>query len=90
MQTRFVTVQLLGSGYAAVMMWLNTEDIPGEVFWEPWQTGIGRYLTAEEAEREALDWAWGEDSAFIAASDAGLHMEKIATQYMEDNANTKG
>jgi len=55
-----MTVQLLGSGWAAVQMWLNKEDIPGEEFWEPWNTGFGRYATRDEALVEAEAWAKDE------------------------------
>lgn len=48
----FVTVTFGMRGYFAVLM---TWDEDG--FWGPWQTGIGSYRTADEAFREAQDWA---------------------------------
>lgn len=42
------------SGYFAVIMWWNDtgeHDLPG--FWEPWNTGVGRYATNAEAIKEA-------------------------------------
>lgn len=58
-----MTVQMLGSGWAAVDMWLNNEhtDIPDMDFWEPWQSGIGRYPTKNEALQEAIQWAESEE-----------------------------
>jgi hypothetical protein len=62
---KFMTVQKLGSGWAAVLMWLNNEDYPGETFFEPWETGIGRYATREEALLEAREWAYDETLALV-------------------------
>lgn len=59
METRYITVELLGSGYAAVCYGLNTVDLP-EPFWEPYDSGMQRYQTQEEAEEEAEDWAKSE------------------------------
>lgn len=50
-----ITVQLLGSGYAAVHM-VKVKDDHGE-YWDVQQTGIGRYKTRAEAEREARSWS---------------------------------
>ena len=55
----FVTTTHGMSGYFAVMMWYNTEDGP-EGFWEPWQSGIGRYKTKGPAIAEAKAWAESE------------------------------
>lgn len=49
------------SGYFAVMYWWNPEH---GGFWEPWQTGIGRYATREEAVEEGKAWAEAEDIEF--------------------------
>ena len=38
-------------------MWYNNQDYDDYGFWEPWQTGIGRYATREEAIVEAKQWA---------------------------------
>lgn len=43
------------SGHFAVMMHTHEEG-----FAEPWDTGIGRYATREEAVEEARGWAEGE------------------------------
>lgn len=53
------------SGYFAVMMWWNSEeaDIP-EGFWEPWDTGFGRYNTKLAAEIEAKSWAEAEEVSY--------------------------
>jgi hypothetical protein len=40
------------SGYFAVEMWINPND-GDEPFPEPWNTGIGRYVTEAEAYEEA-------------------------------------
>jgi hypothetical protein len=52
--SNYITVTQGGSGWFAVEMWYNNEDYG---FWEPWQTGIGRYATREEAVAEAQQWA---------------------------------
>ena len=51
------------SGYFAVMYWWNDEDDGG--FWEPLQTGLGRYATKEEAIVEAKYWAEAEELEYI-------------------------
>lgn len=53
-----ITVMLLGCGYAAVHIWWNWEDsADGWGFPEPWQTGMGRYATYNDAVGEAALWA---------------------------------
>ena len=52
----FITVTQGMSGWFAVHMWLNEEEDFGP-FWEPYDTGIGRYATREAAELEARQWA---------------------------------
>jgi hypothetical protein len=54
---KVLVVQHLGSGWAAVLMWRNNEDFPGDVFWEPWSTGMGRYEVQADAIDEAYIWA---------------------------------
>lgn len=54
----FITTTHAISGYFAVCIWWNT-DMDG--FWEPWNTGIGRYATKEEAVTEAKQWAKAEE-----------------------------
>lgn len=62
---RWVCVQLGGAGYMAVLMWVNREDIPGVAFPEPWDVGVGRYATPEQAEVEARLWAENEGVPFV-------------------------
>lgn len=56
----WIDVELLGSGYAAVMYWTNTEDDPEHPFVEPYATGHGRYKTYRSAWLEARSWAEAE------------------------------
>lgn len=56
MTKEFITVTEGMSGFFAVHMWLNEEEDFGS-FWEPYDTGIGRYSTRESAELEARQWA---------------------------------
>ena len=56
MTKEFITVTEGISGFFAVHMWLNEEEDFGP-FWEPYDTGMGRYATREEAMVEALAWA---------------------------------
>ena len=44
-----------GSAWFAVMVWWNPEG-----FWEPLETGLGRYATQEEAAVEGEEWAEDE------------------------------
>lgn len=50
-RSKFVTVSEGMSGHFAVIYWLNP-DMGG--FWEPYDTGIGRYPTEDEARVEAI------------------------------------
>ena len=59
----YITVTQGMSGYFAVMLWWNP-DMGG--FYEPWNTGVGRYPTREEAETEAKQWAEAEGVAYRA------------------------
>lgn len=52
----FISVTQGMSGHFAVLMWWNPEG-----FYEPWDTGFGRYSTREEAIREARSWAEAEE-----------------------------
>lgn len=54
---RYVTISSGSAGYYAVFVVDN----------EPWDTGIGRYATPEEAEAEARDWAEAEEVPFVIA-----------------------
>lgn len=68
----FITVIYLGSGWAAVEMWLNNENYNETYqeeecffFFEPYNTGIGRYATEEEAMKEANKWSESDDIRII-------------------------
>lgn len=56
MVKHFITTTEGMSGFFAVHMWLNEQEDFGS-FWEPYDTGMGRYATREEAVREAKWWA---------------------------------
>lgn len=59
----YVTVTQGMSGYFAVMLWWN----PGMGgFYEPWDTGAGRYDSPELAASEAKMWAESEGVEFRA------------------------
>jgi hypothetical protein len=57
----FITTTQGMSGWFAVCYWFNTKekDLP-DGFWEPWDTGFGRYSTEEKAIEEAQSWAESE------------------------------
>ena len=57
----YLTVQHLGSGWAAVEMWLNNEEPELGVFPEPWNTGFGRYARREQALAECLIWSEADE-----------------------------
>jgi hypothetical protein len=59
----YITVTEGMSGHFAVQVWWNP-DLGG--FWEPWDTGIGRYATQEEAITEAKDWARQDEMEYRA------------------------
>ena len=48
----FITTTQGMKAWFAVHVWWNPEG-----FWEPYDTGLGRYLTEEEAIVEARIWA---------------------------------
>jgi len=60
----FITTTHGMSGYFAVQMWWNGDAMATCGFWEPYQTGIGRYATKAEAENEARSWALSDDLQF--------------------------
>lgn len=62
---KYMTVTSGMSGHFAVMVWLNP-DMGG--FWEPWDTGIGRYRTEDEARVEAIQWADAEGIPYLLPS----------------------
>lgn len=57
----YVTITWGISGHFAVMVWLNP-DMGG--FWEPLESGKGRYATKEEAIAEGREWAKTEELEF--------------------------
>jgi hypothetical protein len=61
MSERYITVSQGIGGWFAVLVWMNP-DMGG--FWEPYDTGIGRYATKAEAETEARMWAKDESLEF--------------------------
>lgn len=58
----YITTTSGGSGFFAVMIWLNP-DMGG--FEEPWQTGIGRYKSSAQAAIEAREWAAAEELEYV-------------------------
>lgn len=52
----YITTTSGMSGYFAVQVWWNPD--PG--FWEPYQTGVGRYSKIGQAISEAMQWAEAE------------------------------
>jgi predicted component of type VI protein secretion system len=61
---RYVTVTHGMAGYFAVQMWWNP-DLDG--FWEPWNTGFGRWRQSSEAAKEAIAWAEADDLPYYDA-----------------------
>jgi hypothetical protein len=57
-----ITVMLLGSGYAAVML-ADYEDMDWNT--DVVSTGIGRYRTREEAEQDAKSWAKAVEIPYV-------------------------
>jgi len=59
---KFVSVTEGMSGHFAVIFWWNPE-LGG--FWEPWDTGIGRYPNEDEARVEAIALADAEGIPYL-------------------------
>lgn len=59
---KFVTVSEGGAGHFAVIFWWNP-DMDG--FWEPWDTGIGRYGLEDDARVEAIALADDEGIPYL-------------------------
>jgi hypothetical protein len=59
---RFWTVTKGMPGYFAVQMWWNPEY---DGFWEPYDTGIGRYESRKDAELEAQWCAEDYDQPYV-------------------------
>ena len=62
---QFITIQYAISGYMAVHVHTNCEDIEGECFHEPYNIGFGRYDNAEAAWVEARAWADDEQLPLV-------------------------
>ena len=62
----FITTTQGMSGWFAVMYWWNDKepDLP-EGFWEPWETGFGRYEDEARAIDEAQLWADAEGLEYV-------------------------
>lgn len=61
----YVTTTSGMSGHFAVMLWWNDKDLIGGLgFWEPLETGLGRYETQEQAAAEGRIWAEAEGVEF--------------------------
>lgn len=60
-----------GMAWFAVMYWWNP-DMGG--FWEPWDTGIGRYADEARAITEAQDWADSEGLEYVPRVKGADHM----------------
>jgi hypothetical protein len=58
----YITITKGGAGWFAVYMWWAPEH---GGYWEPWQTGIGRYATPAEAEKEGREWADAEELKYV-------------------------
>lgn len=56
----FITTTNGMSGTFAVKLWWNPDG-----FWEPWNTGHGRYGTIAEAEDEAQGWAEADELPYL-------------------------
>ncbi len=74
----FITTTQGMSGFFAVHVWWNPEG-----FWEPWDTGIGRYSTEERAIEEAQSWAENADLEYVprpkpTPEQVKLHAERAA------------
>lgn len=60
----YITIYESISGWTAVHIYWNVDG-----FWEPWNTGFGKYKTHEGAEKEAIDWAAAEGLRYVRPRD---------------------
>lgn len=67
----FITTTQGMSGFFAVMYWWNP-DMGG--FWEPYETGFGRYSDEARAIEEAETWAENEQLDYQPRVKAADHM----------------
>ena len=65
----YITVTSGMAGYFAVQIWWNNED-PKMAFWEPYDTGLGRYREIEMAIEEAKEWAEAEGLRYVAPGES--------------------
>lgn len=68
---RFITTYQPIAGWKAIQYWWNDQDIPGQGFWEPWETGMCGWATEAEAIAEAQMWADNEGLPYISREEAG-------------------
>jgi len=59
-KSEYITIYESISGWTAVHIYWNTDG-----FWEPWQTGFGKYETSKGAENEGRDWARAEGIRYV-------------------------
>lgn len=69
---KFVTVTSGMSGHFAVIMWWNDKDFKPDGFWEPWDTGFGRYATEDEARVEAIALADMEGIPYLLPTEGAV------------------
>lgn len=62
---RYITTSQGMAGHFAVMVWWNDEN-PKMQFWEPYDTGFGRYRDIEGAIAEAKEWALDDGCRYVA------------------------
>lgn len=61
---KWIRPMQLGSGWAAVMMWINNQDFIDtdmDNFPEPWDTHFNRFATKEEAVEACKQWGQAEE-----------------------------
>jgi len=62
----FITTTKGMAGWFAVHMWWNDTGEHGLAgFWEPYESGVGRYLTEVEAEVEGRAWAAADEIRYL-------------------------
>jgi hypothetical protein len=61
----YITTTQGMSGWFAVMYWWNNQEPDIGGFWEPWETGFGRYENEARAIEEAELWADSEGLEYV-------------------------
>lgn len=74
MPSRFITTEKLGSGWAAMEYWVNTEEPELGPFWEPYDSGTGRYQSRGPAEFEAKQMAVDKNLPYVREEDRRAYM----------------